>query len=571
MGIDYTTCAPVVPGNQPPIANAGSDQILKLPVNNTILYGSQMDVDGPIWYTRWTKISGPASHTIVSPVQPYSILRDLAEGVYQFELRLTDDKGGIDRDTVMITVMAAAPNNVPVVNAGENKSITLPVNSVQLNGSATDSDGTIITYQWNKISGPSQFIIQTSNQAQTNITDLLVGTYSFELVVTDNAGGVGRDTVTVTVNAGVNIPPVANAGPDQSINLPTNSLTLNGRATDADGTIISYKWSKITGPAQFNIVSATNAVSVINNLLEGVYTFELEATDNSGATDKDTVSITVNPAPNIPPTANAGPDINIALPNTNVTLNGSGSDPDGTISSYQWTKLTGPAQYDIVSSNQAQTSVNNLVEGVYTFELKVTDDKGASDADTMRVIVNPLVPNLPPVADAGKDTVVNMPDNSAVLQGGGFDPDGFIVNYRWAKIAGPAQFSFTNRLGANATVQEMAPGIYFYELEVTDNRGAIAKDTIQVTVKERTISIASAYPNPATDIINLKIEAKTNANMTTLAIFDINGRIVHQETFMRSHAVFIKQLDISNLPKGSYLIEVGADINNKVNVKFIKQ
>ena len=81
----------------------------------------------------------------------------------------------------------------------------------------------------------------------------------------------------------------------------------------------------------------------MNNLSEGVYQFELTVTDNKGATGKDTVQITVNAAANISPTANAGGDQTITLPTNTVTLSGSGTDPDGTISSYSWTKISGPS------------------------------------------------------------------------------------------------------------------------------------------------------------------------------------------------------------------------------------
>ena len=66
--------------------------------------------------------------------------------------------------------------------------------------------------------------------------------------VTDNKGATGLDTVQVTVNA-ANIAPTANAGIDQSIKLPTSTVTLSGSGTDPDGTISAYRWTKISGPA----------------------------------------------------------------------------------------------------------------------------------------------------------------------------------------------------------------------------------------------------------------------------------------------------------------------------------
>ena len=116
----------------------------------------------------------------------------------------------------------------------------------------------------------------------------------------------------------------------------------------------------------------------VNNLTQGVYAFELMGMDNSGATAKDTVQITVNAAPNQIPAINAGADISITLPTNSTTLSGTGADADGWMASYQWRKISGPSQYNIASPNSVQTSVNNLTQGVYAFELMRMDNSGAT-------------------------------------------------------------------------------------------------------------------------------------------------------------------------------------------------
>ncbi|HMO33806.1 MAG TPA: right-handed parallel beta-helix repeat-containing protein, partial [Lacibacter sp.] len=183
--------------------------------------------------------------------------------------------------------------------------------------------------------------------------------------------------------------PVANAGPDRTITLPTNTVTLNGSGTDPDGSIASFQWVRLSGPNTPTIVSPTAAQTVINNLIQGTYQFELRVTDNLGAIGRDTVQVTVNPAPNQAPTANAGPDLSITLPTNSVTLNGSGSDVDGTIASFQWTRISGPNTPTIASPNAAQTAVSGMVQGTYRFELRVTDNQGAIGRDTVQVTVNP--------------------------------------------------------------------------------------------------------------------------------------------------------------------------------------
>ena len=266
------------------------------------------------------------------------------------------------------------------------------------------------------------------------MNNLSEGVYKFELTVTDDKGAIGKDTVQITVNAAANISPTANAGVDQTITLPTNTVSLSGNGTDPDGTISSYSWTKISGPSGGPINNANSASAIVNNLSEGVYQFELKVTDNKGAIGKDTVQITVNAAPNKPPTANAGANQTITLPTNTVTLSGSGTDPDGTISSYSWTKISGPSGGTINNANSASAIVNNLSEGVYLFELTVTDDKGAIGKDTVQITVNAAANIfLRQQTQVGIKTIT-LPTNTISLNGNGIDSDGTISSYLWTKL-----------------------------------------------------------------------------------------------------------------------------------------
>ena len=88
--------------------------------------------------------------------------------------------------------------------------------------------------------------------------------------------------------------PVANAGSDQTITLPTNSVQLSGNGSDPDGSIVSYTWTKVAGPSQYSINNSSIANPVVSNLVAGTYTFQLTVKDNAGATNSDNVNITVN-------------------------------------------------------------------------------------------------------------------------------------------------------------------------------------------------------------------------------------------------------------------------------------
>ncbi|MDB5222499.1 MAG: hypothetical protein JWN83_1166 [Chitinophagaceae bacterium] len=90
-----------------------------------------------------------------------------------------------------------------------------------------------------------------------------------------------------------NKPPFANAGNPQTITLPVDSIKLYGSGGDADGTIVSYLWTKLSGPSSFTIANTNIAVTTVNNLVAGVYEFELTVLDNDGASAKAKVVVTV--------------------------------------------------------------------------------------------------------------------------------------------------------------------------------------------------------------------------------------------------------------------------------------
>ena len=383
------------PGNQAPIANAGSDLAITLPANSVNLDGTaSRDTDGKIVTYAWTKIAGPSQFNLVNAGTTTPSVSGLDAGVYVFRLTVTDDKGATAYDDVSVNVKAA--NLGPVANAGADISITLPTNTATLNGGASkDPDGTIVKSVWTKVTGPASYSIADPNSLATTLSGLVAGTYVFRLTVTDDKGASADDDVNVIVNNNnvpANQPPVANAGTDVSIVLPTNSVTLNGTGSkDSDGYIAKYAWSKVSGPAQFMISSPSSSITIINNLIAGTYVFRLTVTDNSGATANDDITVVVNNATspgNQSPVSDPGSDITVQLPLASVTLNGSKSyDPDGTIISYKWTKVSGPSTFTLVTPNAMTTELRNMVAGTYVFRLAVTDDKGAVDTHTMTVTV----------------------------------------------------------------------------------------------------------------------------------------------------------------------------------------
>ncbi|MEO5891209.1 MAG: T9SS type A sorting domain-containing protein [Ferruginibacter sp.] len=406
---------------------------------------------------------------------------------------------------------------------------------------------------------------------------------------------INNGTVAVT-----NVAPKANAGADIIVTLPANSTTLAGTATDTDGTISSYAWLKISGPASATFTAANAANTSVSNLGHGAYEFELTVTDNKGAIGKDTVRVVINEAP----VANAGTDKSTVLPNNTITLAGTATDVDGTVSNYGWSKISGPSSATIATANTANTSVNDLVQGVYQFELKVIDSKGAISRDTMQVTVNAAaVANKAPIANAGNDLTITSPVNKTTLHGTGIKENGTIKGYSWRIISGPASGKIAMADSASTLVTKLVLGDYKFELTVTDNNGATAKDTVNVKVSRasRQAPVATktsvnnnagkdtvqltvnttivdqaivanqlkVYPNPVRDIANLEITSN-GAKKVAISVVDLSGRQVkytEQSNLNKNNTV---KLDMSSLQDGYYIITVRFDDGQKLSSKIIK-
>ncbi|WP_368662560.1 PKD domain-containing protein [Zobellia laminariae] len=86
------------------------------------------------------------------------------------------------------------------------------------------------SYAWTQVGGPTTANIVSGNGASTSVTGLAEGTYTFRLTVTDDGTPALSDTddIIITVGALPNVAPVADAGTDRAITLPTSSVTLNG-------------------------------------------------------------------------------------------------------------------------------------------------------------------------------------------------------------------------------------------------------------------------------------------------------------------------------------------------------
>jgi poly(3-hydroxybutyrate) depolymerase len=614
------------PVNMQPVAKAGNDVTITQPANSVSLASAgSYDPDGTITSYSWSLVSGPTTWaSIITPTGSTTQVQNLVGGTYVFRLTVTDNNWVASTDEVSVTVNAApTPAQMPVAIAGNDVTIALPTTLAYLDGSASNSPGgTITKYNWTKIGGPSQYAISFPDRGSTYITNLVPGVYTFRLSITDSRSTTVSDDVQVTVNGDVVVqpaplPPVnntsasVNAGSDQSVPYPTTLAYLDGKATPSTGAAISkYTWSKVGGPDQYTISFADRAGTYMTNLVAGTYTFRLTMTDTKGVVASDDVVVTVagngvvQPAP-APPTpapsgaiAAAGNDQTVFYPTSLVYVQGVGTPSSGaTISKYNWSKISGPGQYTISFPDWAGTYFTNLVGGVYTFRLTVTDSKGAVATDDIVITLNgdPNAGPTQPVtqtiqAKAGNDVRISLPTTLAYVEGSGVPSTGAaITKYSWTKISGPDQFtiSFPNFNGTYLT--GLVQGSYTFRLTVTDSKGATASDDVIVTVAGvgsttagsnaslNVIDIVSSeanskvmiYPNPVAGSLNFKWTSDFRGT-AKLNIVNVSGQIVKTWQIKKDQQDFNKTMDVSALKPGVSMIQIQTNDGKSINKKFLK-
>ena len=189
----------------PPTADPGPDQV--------VTSGTLVELDGTrssgnddeIIEYKWQQLSGPVNLGFprtgaqVEFVAPEAPAGDSME--FYFQLTVTDSQALSATSDLMLTVVS--DRQPPEADAGAAQTVN-EGDRVVLDGSNSTDDGTIITYNWQQISGPSMLIFESSSMTPSFSAPLVSSaseTYTFELTVTDDEGLSSSATVMVTVLA----------------------------------------------------------------------------------------------------------------------------------------------------------------------------------------------------------------------------------------------------------------------------------------------------------------------------------------------------------------------------------
>ncbi|XP_052813417.1 uncharacterized protein LOC128240703 isoform X7 [Mya arenaria] len=386
---DSDTVRVIIEGQDfPPRADAGEDITIKFPKDNVELDGTRSSDDIKVVRYSWALSGGEPGNVRLGDVDASTLRAEFAQpGSYTFNLTVYDGAGQMDQDSVNVVVEEA--DIPPVANAGNDVTIQLPLDYVTLDGTQSSDDGKIVSYNWVLTDGASSDVDIIGNGTPIPaITNLKQGNYTFSLEVTDDVGLKDKDSVEIVVKAPDN-PPVADAGRDVSIQLPVDTVTLDGSRSSDDIRIVQYLWTLVSGAPGVQTTGDTSSKLLVEGLAEGDYTFALSVFDALGQADEDEVTISVR-AGNQPPKADAGEDVEIQLPVNEVTLDGRRSTDDVRIARYRWRIREGDENAVVMDGDRsAVLQLSNLTEGTYGFSLTVADNEGERDTDYVNVVVKP--------------------------------------------------------------------------------------------------------------------------------------------------------------------------------------
>ena len=502
----------------PPIANAGPAQTLPVGSTATLNGSKSSDPNGvAITGIQWTFVSKPTgSAATLSNATTYSpsFVLDVA-GNYVVELTVTDALGLSGSAAVTISTSASAP----VANAGASQTVALST-TVTLNGSgSTDADGATLTFAWSFVSVPSGSAAVLSNPTSVNpsFTVDKLGNYVVQLIV--SAEGLSSAPAQVTISTS-DVPPVANAGPNQTV-LVDATVSLNGSgSSDLSGNPITFAWSFVSRPTGSTAVlsnpTAFNPTFVADRV--GEYNVQLIVSDGILSSTPSTVQITTN---DIAPVASAGPNQTVFI-DAAVTLNGSGStSSSGNPLTYSWSLTVKPTGSKATLSNATTVSpsVTIDVDGTYVAQLIVNDGILSSAPATVTISTQFSTPT----ANAGANQTVEAASTVQLNGSQSSDPDGSALTYAWAILSKPAGSSaaLSSASAENPTFVVDLVGTYLVQLTVTSNglTSAPSSVTIASTTGASSKLVFTAEPSNVA-------AGNSIAPAVTVSVEDSSGNVV---------------------------------------------
>jgi RHS repeat-associated protein len=399
-------------------------------------------------------------------------------------------------------------NHPPVANAGPDQTV-LVTQTVTLDGSkSSDVDGDLLTFAWLFKAVPPGSTASLSDPAAVKPTFVVdkPGTYEVQLIVNDGHVNSSPSTVTITTQ---NSPPVANAGPDQTV-FVGDTVTLDGSlSSDVDGNPLSFRWSFVTVPATSKAQLSDPAAVKPTFKVDAFGTYVVELIVNDGTVDSGVDTVTVS-TQNSPPVANAGLGQTVLVTQT-VTLDGSNSsDVDGDALTYSWSITSLPPGSAAAFSDPNAVKPTFVVDkpGTYVAQLIVNDGQVDSAPATVTITTE----NSPPVANAGLDQTVFVGDTVTLDGNLSSDVDGDALTYLWSITSLPSgsAAALSDPTAVMPTFVVDKAGTYVVQLIVNDGHVGSAPATVTITT-ENSKPVADAGPDQNV-YVGQKVQLDGNAS-----------------------------------------------------------
>ncbi len=398
LSANDNTTVTVLPSNQAPTVDAGTDAGVTLP-NNLQLNGTASDDSGTPPNVRWEKVSGAGIVTFDDADSLNTNVSFSLAGTYVLKLRAED--GDLDRsDEITVTVDPAPTNQPPVVSTGGNQNIILPTNSVTLSGEVTD-DGlpsNNLTIEWSKTSGDGNVVFANANSANTTATFDAAGSYVLRLTASDGQYTAWRETV-ITVSpegtGGENQAPTVDVGADQTITLSQTTILEADISDDGLplGGSFSANWTKVSGDGNVAFSNPNQTATYATFSQTGTYVLRLTVSD-SELTNFDELTVTVVDNQSAPTVQIITPDdgAEVSEPLA-ITGNVSGGDwkvdyalqTSDSEQNLEWVNLSQGT--GAVSGNLAEFDTSLLLNGLYAVRLMTADQFGQTSTDIISVSV----------------------------------------------------------------------------------------------------------------------------------------------------------------------------------------
>lgn len=355
-----------------------------------------------------------------------------------------------------------------------------------------------------------------------------------------------------------NVTPVVDAGPAQNITLPSNTVQLSGTASDPDGSITTYAWTKVSGPAQGSFSSTAIANPTFSNLASGTYKLRLTVTDNRGASIQDSVNVVVNVAP--PPPATPGQAIQVRIYG--------GTNPYNNTAWNNWS--LGTATSNIVSSTfkyvdgTASTVKATLSQSTAVGDNSATYLGGMVPAEVLRYTSYSTMSRTLTITGlaASKQYTIelyssrNSTSNNKTIYSSGTAKDTVLTdNNRTEK--GIINVAADNTGKIVIALNRTNVYTYLNGFSIIDpSAGSSSRIAAASSETAATVSTMDVFPNPFQDRIVLQVNTAETGAMR-VQLIDMSGIVRKEFSLVKNQAGAMQSyLSAGNLPAGEYILRV---------------